>query len=83
MDDSVIMCDEIVEKIKTALTNFNEKNLLQNTKFLYFITFLLITMVLLIAVSIYCYLIKYQAKQRYFLPFHVTNTSQRNFILTI
>ena len=83
MDDSVIMCDEIVEKIKTALTNFNEKNPLQNTKFLYFITFLLITMVLLIAVSIYCYLIKYQAKQRHFLPFHVTNTSQRNFILTI
>ena len=27
MDGSVIMCDEIVEKIKTALTNFNEKKL--------------------------------------------------------
>ena len=35
--------------------------------------FLLITIVLLIAVSIYCYLIKYLAKQKHLLPFHVTN----------
>ena len=33
--------------------------------------FLLITIALLIAVSIYCYLIKYQAKQ--LLPFHYKN----------
>ena len=25
------------------------------------------------AVSIYCYLIKYRAKQKYLLPFYVTN----------
>ena len=35
------------------------------------LAFLLITIVLLIAVSIYCYLIKYRAKQKHLLPFHV------------
>ena len=35
--------------------------------------FLLITIALLIAVSIYCYLIKYRAKQKHLLPFHGTN----------
>ena len=34
--------------------------------------FLLITIALWIAVSIYCYLIKYQAKQKHLLPFHDT-----------
>ena len=34
---------------------------------------LLITVSLLIAVSIYCYLIKYWAKQKHLLPYHVTN----------
>ena len=29
--------------------------------------------VLLITVSIYCYLIKHRAKQKHLLPFHVTN----------
>ena len=28
---------------------------------------------LLIAVSIYCYLIKYKAKQKHFLPYYVTH----------
>ena len=36
-------------------------------------TFLLITIVLLIAVSIYCYLIKYRVIQKHLLPFHITN----------
>ena len=33
------------------------------------LAFLLITTVLLIAVSIYCYLIEYQGKQKHLLPF--------------
>ena len=37
------------------------------------LAFLLITTTLLIAVSIYCYLIKYQAKQKHLLLFHDTN----------
>ena len=35
--------------------------------------FLLITIVLLIPVSIYCYLVKHRAKQKHLLPFHNTN----------
>ena len=37
------------------------------------LVFILITMTLFIVVSIYCYLIKYQAKQIHLLIFHVTN----------
>ena len=37
------------------------------------LVFLLITIALLIAVSIYCYLIKYGAKQKHLLLFHFTN----------
>ena len=49
----------------------------ENGKYLASITdillaFLLITIALLIAASIYCYLIKYQAKQKHLLLFHVT-----------
>ena len=33
---------------------------------------LLITIVLLIAVSIYCYLMKYKAKQKHLLPVYMT-----------
>ena len=62
MDDSVITCDEIEEsckeETKTISTNFNEKKTTsQNLRIL--LSFLLITIALLIAVSIYCYLIKY------------------------
>ena len=39
----------------------------------------LITRALLTAVSIYCYLIKYQAKQKYLLPFHDTNGELQKF----
>ena len=37
------------------------------------LAFSLITIALLVAVSIYCYLIKYGAKQKDLLSFHVTN----------
>ena len=36
-------------------------------------TFLFITIALLLGVSIYCYMIKYKAKQKHLLPFYVTN----------
>ena len=61
-NNSAIMCDEIIEETKTVPTNFNEKNQLAKHK----ISHLLITIVLLIAVSIYCYLIKYQTKQKHY-----------------
>ena len=82
MDDSVITFDEIIEsydeETKTIPTNFSEKKAtcrMQNCYIL--LAFLLITIVLLIAVIIYCYLIKYLAKQKHLLPFHDTNNELR------
>ena len=58
----MIICDEIIdaEEKETIPTNFNEKKAtckMQN--FFILLAFLLINIALLIAVSIYCYLIKY------------------------
>ena len=40
------------------------------------LAFLLITIALLIAVCIYCFVIKYRAKQKHLLPFHDTKLKQ-------
>ena len=42
--------------------------------------FLLITIALLIAVSSYCYLIKYRGKQKHLLPFHFTNKKLKEIL---
>ena len=78
MDGSTITCDEITEsyneETKTVSTNFNEKETIcKMQNFYIFLVFLLITLALMIAVSIYCYSIKHRAKQRHLLPFHSTN----------
>ena len=78
MDDSAIMCDHVIEaydeETKTIPTNFNEKKATCKIQSFYVsVVFLLITIALLIAVSIYCYLIKYWAIQKHLLPFHFTN----------
>ena len=57
MNDPPIICDEVQshnEEIKTIKTNFKQK--IKN--FYILLAFLLITITVLIAVSIYCYLIK-------------------------
>ena len=77
MDDSTIICDEVMksydEEVKAISRNFNEKKVTCKTqKFYILLAFLLITIALLIAVSIYCYLIKFQAKQKHLLQFHDT-----------
>ena len=70
IDDSVITFGEIVdldaesksykEETKAFPTNLNEKNITCKIQNLYILLdFLLITIALLIAVSIYCYLIKH------------------------
>ena len=64
----MITCDEI----RDAETNSNNeetktilKNVICETKYFYILlAFLLITIALLTAVSIYCYLIKYKAKKK-------------------
>ena len=64
MDDSAITCDEI---IYAEDTNFNGKNITFKTqKFYISLAFLLITIAILIAVTIYCYLIKYRVKHYHF-----------------
>ena len=55
IDDSVIMCDDIIEETKTVTTSFNEKNAIYKTKDFYILlAFFLITITLLIVASIYC-----------------------------
>ena len=64
-------------KPKTIPKNFNEKKVTFKTQNFYILlAFLLITVALLVAVSIYCYLIKYRTKQNYLLPFHDSKLKQ-------
>ena len=78
MGDSAITCDEVIEsynkETKTISKKFNEKKATFKTQIFYIlIVFLLITIALLIPVSIYCYLIKYRARQKHLLSFHNSN----------
>ena len=72
MVDSANIRDEVIrsydKKIKTIPSNFNGKKVTCKTQSFYvLLAFLKITILLLIFGSIYCYLIKYQAKN--LLPF--------------
>ena len=85
MDGSAITCDEVIdscqEETKTVSTNSNEKKAICKVQSFYvLLVFLLITIVLLIFVSIYCYLIMYRAKQKYLFPFHDTNSKLRKVL---
>ena len=72
------MCGEIIDaeaksynkETKTVPISFNEQEVTCKTQNFYILfTFLLIIIiVLLIDLSIYCYLVKYQAKQKHFTP---------------
>ena len=76
-DNSVITCDEIIEeKSKTVTTSFNEEKGSCKTKnFSISLAFLVITIALLIAVSIYCYMIKHKANRNTYYHFtsQITN----------
>ena len=72
------MCDEVIEsyneETKTIPIDFKEMKAICQIQNIYILlAFLLINNALLIAVSIYCYLIKYQAKQKHLLSFHDMN----------
>ena len=72
MDESVIPCDEIIED--TVPISCNKKLQPVKKKKLYILlAFLLVTIALLIAISIYCYVILYKAKQKHLLQFNFTN----------
>ena len=84
MNDSTITSGEIIssynEKIKTIQTNFNGKKVTWKTQNFYIlIAFLLVAILLLITVSIYCYLIKYQTK--YLWPFHCIRNLKKSILI--
>ena len=75
IDNSVITCDEIIDVVRSAtlatrvksyykitktVSTKNASTKITSTNFYILLIFLLITLVLLIAVNFYCYLIKYQ-----------------------
>ena len=79
INDSVISCHKGIEpynkKTKTIPTNFHKEKTtckMQNCYIL--LAFFIITF------SIYCYLIKFQAKQNHFLPFQFTNSKLKGII---
>ena len=79
IDDSAIICDGVIksydEEIKTVSANFNGKKVTCEMQNFYILLALLsIIIALLIAVSIYCCLIRYRAKT--LLPFHDTKLKQ-------
>ena len=79
MNDSAVICDEVIDgddETKAISTNFNEKKVTCKTQNFYLLlAVLLITIALLIVVCIYCYLMKYWAK-KHLLPFHETKLKQ-------
>ena len=79
IDDSAIMCNEIIEEIVPINLKDNKANCKMQNFYILFV-FLLITIVLLIAVIIYCYLITYQGKQKHLLPFQFTNNKLKEII---
>ena len=76
----MVTCDEIIEvKAKTITKTFIEKNVLRKTNsFDILLAFFIIRR--LIAVSIYCQLMRYKTKQKHLLPFHVTNNELKEIM---
>ena len=73
--------ESYVEETKTIPTDCYEKKANCKTKDLYILlVFSLSTISLLMAISIYCYLIKYQAKQKLLLRFNVTNNELKEIM---
>ena len=74
--ESLVICDEIIEETKTIPTKTipTKPSLTKctSTNFYILLAFLLITIELLMDVTIYCYLIKDQAKQKSLLTCHYT-----------
>ena len=77
-DNSVITCDEIIFAVEKSTIS---KNIICEKNFLYIsLVFLLITITLLIAFSIYFCLIRYKAKQKHLWPYYVTNNKLINVL---
>ena len=68
------------ESVKFFPVDCNPINTNETKSFYIFLVFLAIRIALLVAVSIYSYLIKYKVKQKHLLPFHVTNKKLKRFL---
>ena len=87
INDSLITCDEIIDA-EAKFNNEERKTILKNTtcktkSFYIQIVFSLTKLALLIAASIYCYVLKYKEKQKLLLPFYVTNNEVKKVLITI
>ena len=78
----LVTWDKIIdaEESETIPTSFNKKAIGKTKKFYILLVILLIIIALLVAVSIYCYLIKYWAKQIYSLPFYAINNKLKQIL---
>ena len=87
IDDSVIMCHGILEKIKTTLTKtvpakaVATKTVSTNRFNYILLTFLLINIALLIDVSIYLYQVRKSKTKPYIAILHHKGHTKRSFIL--
>ena len=80
--NSVISCDEIMEETKRTLTEtVPTKTILLKSSFYILLAFLLTTIALMITVSIF--LIKQRAKQKYLLPYDITNNKLKEIFVSI
>ena len=77
MANSAIMYNEAIESFKEETKPIpigNEKKATFKTQnFNILLAFLLITIALLKALSVYCYMTNYRVKQKHLLSFHFTN----------
>ena len=81
IDDSVITFDDLCSRNKNGYKKFQWKNVICKTKSFYILlTFLLITIALLIAVIIYFCPIKYNANQKHLLPYYLTNNKLKQVL---
>ena len=78
--DSVIMCDEIIDALAKSYDDTAKSTSTKtvpaestSTNFYILLTFLLITIALFIAISVYCCFIKYRVKQKHLLPYDDTS----------
>ena len=79
IDDSAIICDDVIKSYDEKINFDKIKAICKAMNFYILLVLLLITIALLLVVSIYCYLIKYQGK--HLLPFHNTNNKLNKFCI--
>ena len=80
IDNLVIMCDEMIKKTKSTATKSTSAKAAprKNNSINFYI--LLVFYILLIAVSIYCYLLNYRTKEKHLLIYHLINNELKTHL---